>query len=128
MMSIFSSFFKRKQPQIATPIPPWEEIVEHMQGKGLSGFSDSVATVIYSKDRSKRIIILQSENGYFKTIYEEIRVFDEDEWVYFCNDPGAYPAWWEPTASSINTKSFYASETDALKEIMSSFEYKAYFE
>ena len=122
------SLFKKQQPQPAPPIPPWDEIVEHMQGVGLSGFADSVVRVLHSRDRSKRIIILHSENGYFRPLYEEICVCDEDELVCFCNVPGWYPAWWQPVNSPINAISFYASEADVLKELMCSPEYKTYFE
>ena len=127
-MPIFKRMFGRKEQKPIAPIPPWEEIVDHMQGQQLSGFADEVVKAIVSLDRSKRILILQSKNGYYKTVYEEIRVYDEDEWVYFCNDPNRYPAWWEPVNSSINTKSFYSSEADALREVKTTPEYTAYFE
>ncbi len=127
-MPIFKKIFAKKEHKPIPPIPSWEEIVDHMQGQGLSCFTDKVVKVIVSLDLSKRILILQSENGYYKAVYEEIRVFDEDEWAYFCNDPGRYAAWWEPVNSSINTKSFYYSEADALKEIKTTPEYTAYFE
>lgn len=61
-----------------------------MQGQQFSGFADEVVKVIVSQDRSKRILILQSKNGCYQTVYEEIRVFDEDEWVYFCNGPNQW--------------------------------------
>lgn len=127
-MSIFKKIFGKQEDSPVCPIPPWEEIVDHMQGQGLSCFTDQVVNVLVSLDLSKRILILQSESGYYKTVYEEIHVFDEDEWAYFCKDPGRYPAWWEPVNSSINTKSFYFSEADALKEIKAAPEYTAYFE
>ena len=41
--------------------------------------------------------------------------------------PDRYPAWWEPVNSSINSKSFYGTEDDAIKAITDSYEYKAYF-
>lgn len=126
-MPIFKKTFRAKEPKPVPPLPAWDEIVEHMQGQGLSCFIDKVARVLVSRDRSKRIVILQSENGCYKTVYEEIRMFDEDEWAYFSQDPGRYPAWWEPVNSSINTKSFYASEAEALKEIQAAPEYPAYF-
>ena len=127
-MSIFKKLFVKKEREPIVPIPAWEEIVNHMHGQGLSCFTDQVVKVLVSLDLSKRILILQSENGYYKTVYEEIRVFDEDEWVFFCRDPGRYPAWWEPVNSTISTKSFYYSVADALKEIKATPEYKAYFE
>ena len=120
--------FPKKRTVAHRKIPSWEEIVTHMQGKELSFFADTIVRVIDSKDHAKRVIILRSDHGYYKTVYEEIRVYDEDEWVYFCNDPNCYPAWWEPVNSSINTKSFYSSEADALREVKTTPEYTAYFE
>lgn len=108
-------------------MPTWDEIVEHMQDKEYSFYSDKIVRVLSSTDRAKRIIILQSNHGYYKTVYEEIRIWDEDEWNYFCNDPDRYPAWWEPVSSSINSKSFYGTEDDAIKAITDSCEYKTYF-
>lgn len=99
-----------------------------MQGEEPVFFADTVVCIILSKDRAKRIIILQSDHGYYKTVYEEIRVWDEDEWNYFCNDPDRYPARWEPVTSSINSKSFYGTEDDAIKAVTNSHEYKIYFE
>ena len=119
--------FRKKAPKPIPPIPTWDEIVDHMQGKELYYFDDCVVDVLYSKDRSRRIVFLQSENAYCKVVYEEIRVFDEDEWVYFCNDPDRYPAWWEPVNSSINAKSFYGNKEEALKEVKYSYEYITFF-
>ena len=119
--------FRKKATTPLPPIPTWDEIVDHMQGKELKYFDHCVVDVLYSKDRSRRIVFLQSENVYFKAVYEEIRVFDEDEWVYFCNDPDRYPAWWEPVNSSINTKSFYGTKEEALNEVKYSYEYINFF-
>ena len=119
--------FPKKQPVCQRGMPSRDEIVTHMQGKELSFFADTIICVIVSKDRSKRIIILRSDLGYYKTVYEEIQVWDEDEWNYFCNDPDRYPAYWEPIESSINTKSFYGTEEDAIKAVSESHEYKMYF-
>ena len=121
------SLFRKKSSNPMPSIPDWDEIVEYMQGKELNAYSDAFVDVLYSRERSKRIVILQSEKGYYKVVYEEIQVFDEDEWVYFCDDPNRYPAWWAPVSSSINTKSFYGTMKEALKEIKCSYEYLTYF-
>ena len=119
--------FKKKQLR---PIPPWEEIVEYMQDKQLSCFSDEIVMVIYSKNKEKRIIILKSPRGFFKVIAETIFVYDKDEWMYFQNDPGAYPAWWGDDLSfvNLNTKSFFQTADDALREIKTDPQYKFHFE
>lgn len=127
-MSLLDILFPKKQPVFRREMPTWEEILDHMQGEEPVFFADTVVCIILSKDRAKRIIILQSDHGYYKTVYEEIRVWDEDEWNYFCNDPDRYPARWEPVTSSINSKSFYGTEDDAIKAVTNSHEYKMYFE
>ena len=127
-MSLLDKLFPKKQPVFRREMPTWEEILDHMQGEEPASFADTVVRIILSNDRSKRIIILQSDHGYYKAVYEEIRVWDEYEWNYFCNDPDRYPAWWEPVTSSINSKSFYGTEDDAIKAVINSHEYKMYFE
>ena len=126
-MRILKKLFRRKTAPAAV-IPPWEEIVEHLQGKQLTFYDETVVRVITSKDRSKRILITKSENGFFKAIYEEIRVSDEEEWTYFCNDKcNRYPAWWEPVSATINTTSFYGTEEEAMHCAFESIEYRTYF-
>ena len=126
-MSLLDKLFPKKRTVAHRKIPSWEEIVSHMQGKELSFFAYTIVRVIDSKDHAKRVFILRSDHGYYKTVYEEIRVWDEDEWNYFYNDPDRYPAYWEPVDSSINTKSFYGTEEDAIQAITESHEYKMYF-
>ena len=126
-MSLLDKLLPKKHAMVHREMPSWEEIVAHMQGKELSFFADTIVRVIDSKDHAKRVIILRSDHGYYKTVYEEIRVWDEDEWTYFCNNPDRYPACWEPVDSSINTKSFYGTEEDAIKAITESHEYEMYF-
>lgn len=126
-MSLLDKLFPQKQPVCHREMPSWDDIVTHMQGKALSFFADTIVRVIVSKDHAKRVIILRSDHGYYKTVYEEICVWDEDEWNYFYNDPDRYPAHWNPVESSINTKSFYGTEEDAMKAITESHEYEMYF-
>lgn len=126
-MSLLDKLFPKKPQACQRKMPTWEEIIEYMQWKELSFFADTVVRVISSKDRAKRVIVLQSDHGYYKVVYEEIHVWDEDEWNYFCNDPDRYPAWWEPVDSSINSKSFYGTEDDAIEAVTNSYEYKTYF-
>lgn len=127
MDGVLGKLFPKKHTVCCREMPTWDEIVERMQDKELSFFADTVVRRISSKDRAKRIIILQNDHGYYKVLYEEIRVWDEDEWNYFCNDPARYPAWWEPVHSSINSKSFYGTEDDAINAVANSHEFKTYF-
>ena len=126
-MSVFGNFFRKKKSKTVPPIPSWDEIVVQMQGKGLDAFADTVVQVIPSIDRAKRIVILRSENRYFKVVYEEIRVYDEDIWPVLCKSCNRYAAWWEPVNTTINSASFYGTQEDAIKEITSTLEYKTYF-
>ena len=126
-MSLLDKLLPKKHAIVHREMPSWEEIVAHMQGKELSFFADTIVRVIDSKDHAKRVIILRSDHGYYKTVYEEIRVWDEDEWNYFYYDLDRYPAYWEPVDSSINTTSFYGTEEDAIQAITESHEYKMYF-
>ena len=125
-MSLLNRLFQKKHA-CRREMPSWEQIVAHMQGKELSFFADAIVRIIDSEDHSKRIIILRSDHGYYKTVYEELCVWDEDEWNYFCNNSDRYPAYWNPVESSINSISFYAMEEDAIKAVEESHEYKMYF-
>lgn len=126
-MSLSDKLLPKKQPVFHREMPTWDEIVEHMQGKELPFEKDTIVRIILSKDRSKRIMILRSDHGYYQMVYEEIRVWDEDEWNYFCNDLDRYPAWWEPVDSTLNRTSFYGAEEDILRAVTDSPEYKMFF-
>ena len=123
-MSLLEKLFPKKQAACTVSFPTREEIIAHMQDEGLSSFSDTVVRKIASSDRSKRILILRSDHGYYKTVYEEIRVWNEEEWKY-C--PDIYPAHWQPVDSPLNGRSFYGTEGEAMEAITASFEYNAYF-
>ena len=107
--------------------PSWEEIVDSMQGKELHYLGCSIVRMIPSKDRSRRIIILKSENGYFKIKYEELCPYDEEEWVYLCNVAEGRYANWNPVGSTLNSVSFYGTEADAMQVVLNAPEYKKYF-
>ena len=126
-MFLLGKLFPKKHIALPREMPSWDEIVTHMQGKELSFFTDTIVRVIVSKDHAKRVIILRSDHGYYKAIYEEIHVRDEDEWLYCSSDPNGYPAYWEQVGSSINSKSFYGTEAEAIHAVSESHEYKMYF-
>lgn len=109
------------------PIPPFSEIIEMMYDKSLSFSEDlQVIKVIYNEEKTKRFILLKSVNGYFKYTYEELCVFDDEEWVYICNQENAVPAWWKPMDRSF-AYSFFGTEEEAVKTLMQEREYKQYF-
>lgn len=120
-------FFKSEKENECSPIPLIEEIVDVLYDKNLS-FSDyEVIKVIYSRDKTKRFILLKSIKGFYKYTYEEICVLDEEEWVMCCNFPNAYPAHWEPKDKSYGY-SFFGTENEAFLSMKQEYEYIQYFE
>ena len=127
-MNLFSKIFNKKKKANVPPIPPFSEIVEMMFDKSLSFSEDmQVIRVIYNEEKTKRFILLKSVNGYYKYTYEELCVFDEEEWMYICNQENAVPAWWNPMDRSF-AYSFFGTEDEALKMLMQEGEYKQYFD
>ena len=128
-MSLFSKIFKENKKNDSVPsIPPFSEIVNMMYDKNLSFSEDvQVIRVIYNEEKSRRFIVLKSVNGYFKYTYEELCVFDEEEWMYICNLENAVPAWWNPMDRSF-AYSFFGTEEEAVKTLMQEREYKQYFD
>ena len=80
--------------------------------------------VIYSVDKEKRFIILNSNKGFFKYNYEILRPFDEDELQWMGND--ALPAFWAPTDDA--RCSLYGTMSDAIKELKSEPEFISNFD
>ena len=116
-MKWIKSLFKKKSPTIA-PMPPYDEIVKSLYGKDLS-YSDAtkIRKVIYSKDNSKRFIVLESNKGFFKYTYEEICVFDELDWnSHYGYIDGIEPGWWKPKDRSF-AYSFFVKEDEALSAL-----------
>ena len=113
---------------VIPPMPPFSEIVEMMYDKNLS-FSEDLQLVkaIYNQEKTKRFILLKSANGYFKYTYQELCVFDEEEWAYICKQENALPAWWKPM-DRLCGNSFFGTEDDALQALMQEGEYKQYFD
>ncbi|MBQ8719467.1 MAG: hypothetical protein IJY65_00340 [Clostridia bacterium] len=98
-MKWLRSIFKKKKEK-APAMPPYDEIVKALYDKDLD-YSDSlkICKVIYSKDKSKRFVVLASDKGFFRYTYEEICVLDKIDWnsYYDYGYPGNIkPGWWEP--------------------------------
>ena len=127
IVNLFSKIFNKKKKVNVPPIPPFSEIVGMMYDKNLT-FSENfqLVKVIYNEEKTKRFILLKSVNGYFKYTYEELFVFDEEEWMYICNQENALPAWWNKMDRSF-AYSFFGTEDEALKMLMQEGEYKQYF-
>ena len=120
-------FLKKKKANVPL-MPPFYEIIEMMFDKGLSFSKDlQVIKVIYNQEKTKRFILLKSVNGYYKYTYEELCVFNEEEWMYICNLENAVPACWNSMDRSF-AYSFFGTEEEALAMLMQEGEYKQYFD
>ena len=127
-MKWLKSIFKKKKVDIA-PMPPYDEIVKSLYDKELN-YPDSIkiCQVIYSKDKSKRFVVLKSNKGFFKYTYEEVCVFDELDWTsHFCYIENIKPGWWESKNSSF-AYSFFGTEKEAMIALKSESIFKQYFE
>ena len=127
-MKWLKSIFKKKKVDIP-PIPPYEEIVKSLYDKQLD-FSDElkICRVIYSKNNSKRFVILESDKGFFKYAYEEVCIIDELDWTFlFICGKNIQPGWWEPRDRS-SAYSFFGTEEEAWEALKLETEYKQFFE
>ena len=127
-MKWLKSIFKKKKVDIA-PMPPYDEIVKSLYDKELN-YPDSIeiCQVIYSKDKSKRFVILKSNKGFFKYTYEEVCVFDELDWAsHYAYIENIKPGWWEPKDRSF-AYSFFGTEQEAFEALKRETEYKQFFE
>ncbi len=95
-MRLFKRLFQNETVKEVPPMPSWESIVEMMHDKHLDAFSNEVVSVIYSKDKSMRYVVLKDEKDYFTYQLEAIYQYDEDEWKYICSHDNVLPAMWEP--------------------------------
>ena len=127
-MILFSFLFQKKKPiPEPPPRPSWSETVSIMYHKQLDCFGDEVVDVLYTPDKTKRFVLLKSDKGYFKFIYEELHSFTGEEWMYVSRGNNPLPAIWEPSAGWQGT-SLYATLEDTWKELKLSPEYKLYYE
>ncbi len=106
--------------------PDWETVVEMMYDKQLDCFDDEVIRVIYSKDKSKRYLILKKENGILTYLLEYVYQFDDEEWNYISNQENALPAMWEPYHTNWGV-SHFEKEEELMKELIHEPEYKQFF-
>lgn len=118
-----SKFSFKKATAPVPPKPSWQETVELMYDKSLSGFTDEIIKVIYSSNKEKRVIFFKSENGFYYYSIENLVEIDDDEWAYFAKGPGDLPAtWMTPIQSS--DRSIFGTEQEAWNDFILSPEYK----
>lgn len=125
-MRFLRRLFRRKSKPDIPPVPSWNAVVEMMNDKHLDAFSDEVVSVIYSKDRSMRYVVLKDEKGFFTYQLEAIYQHDEEDWKYICSENGSLPAMWEPFRGIIRS-SFFENADELLEEVKTEAEYKRYF-
>ena len=125
--SLFPSKDDKRAP--VRPLPSWPEIVEMMynQPPFVSPYVDEIIKVVYSADREKRYIITRNRNyGFYQFQMEQLCAWDDEEWLYISHDPNALPAMWHSFGYSGG--SFFGTEQDAWNELVSTPEYKEYFD
>lgn len=107
-------FAKRASAVNVPTAADFDEIVKAMYDKGLDGFDDEIASVVYSKDKTKRYIILKSSRNIFTYRFEQLCFFDFS------------PAYWTE-AYDVKTNSFYSTKQNAETGITEEPYYKQYF-
>lgn len=118
--------FRKETPKALAPMPTWEQIVEQMYGKQLSGYADRVVDVIYSKDKTKRYVITKNESGLLSYQLETICPFDEEEWKYICVHEDTLPAMWVELEAGAG-RSLFSSEKELRTELGSEPEFITHF-
>ena len=111
----------RKEKRTVPKMPEWNEIVEMLYDKNLDFLDSKVEKVIYSKDKSKRYVVLKSDKGFFSYRLEKIYQLDEEEWSYRCSFD-LTPAFWQDVDNG--SKSIFSTLEDALNELKQEAEYK----
>lgn len=119
---------KKRKKTINNEILPIEQIAEIMYNKNLS-FFDTVVKVIYSRDKTKRYVLLKRINdGNYLFLYEELMVFDSDELQWrrtdSANPQDALPAYWCTKNSGV---SLFGTLDEVYNSIQFEPEYIEYF-
>ncbi len=123
-MNLLNSIFK-KIKRSAPPIPPFEDIVKMMYDKDLpTSKKYKIVKVIYNKQNTKRFILLEGER-YYKYLYQELCLCNQNEWEYVYHHGVTCPAYWEPC--SILSNSFFHSREQAMAELQQEPIYKRFF-
>lgn len=110
---------KGDSERTSAALKSWKEIVDEMYDKDLDCVDGEVLEVIYSSDKCKRFIVFLSDKGYVSYVFEKLRMFDEEELLYF-----GRANYWELSGCS---KSIYSTLEDAMKQLVFEPEYRAYF-
>lgn len=123
-MSIFEKYFSRRRAEDA-PKSPWEQTIEDMLDKDLDCF-DGVVEALYSKDNTRRFVILQGEDGRFRYEYQELRPYTKEEREFFAQAGRPADAYWSIDCTRSECLGWPTRE-DAQREMQNEKEYKKFF-
>ncbi len=123
-MSIFEKFFSRRRAESA-PLSPWEQTIEDMREQDLDCF-DGVVEAVYSKDSSRRFVIVQGPDGRYRYEYQELRSYTQEEREFFAQAGRPAEAFWTIDCTKSERPGWPAAE-DARREMQNEKEYKKYF-
>lgn len=113
---------KKVKNDINTPTPlSWEETVLLMHEKQLN-YNKKVLKTIYSLDKTKRFVLLKSDDGTVSYIFEQLIPFNEEE-LKFLNY-NSLPAFWQEKNDFVH---IFSDIKTAMKELKNEPEYKKYF-
>lgn len=104
--------------------PDWETIVRIMKDKSLDCFVDEVIKVIYSRDNTRRYVILKNKDAILTYHLENLYPYDDEDWKYISAVEDALPAMWE---SQSDWCSRFEREDDLMKALVNEPEYKQFF-
>ena len=124
-MNIFQKIFGKKAKPNIPPTPSRETVVQMMYDQQLDGYVQEVVRVIYSRDQSRRYVVLKDEKGFFTYQLERICFYDSVDWQYVAAHKDVLPAMWEPDC--VTGKSVFGNTDDLLKEMKTEPEYQQYF-
>ena len=124
-MRLFHHMLQKKSKQ--PPLPSLEEIVEALYDQDLDGFAHEVVEVLYSKDRSKRYIILKSKSGFYTYLLEGVCTWDKDEWANLSSHENVASGWWEESLHRDTQKSYFGSLEELKAELYAEFDYQQHF-
>ncbi len=121
---MFSVFKKKRLP---SQLPPWEEIVEIMYGQQLTDFAGRVVEILYSGDRTRRVMLLRNKKGKFFYNFERIEAYELEDWQYYLkNNPNTLPAMWVYMDGGENA-ALYDTEDEAARALAAEPLFLKYF-
>ena len=95
-MSILHRIFRNRPSASPQSMPTIEEIIEQMQNRELPDVPADHLHILTARDRTRRIIIRQSNSGYYTICYEQLCLRDEEELKHLSHLPHILPACGSP--------------------------------